>query len=467
MPARLDGTFPSAGADHERHATDQLVVLRGRHRPDRGRPRRRLRQGRLRDLARRRLQPRRDQPAGVIYRVDPATGKSSVFFDLNTVIGAISPGATAANSSGDETGFVNWYDLAFDPEGYFDGRPSLFISTADATDPNKNAVSGSARTVRSSARSPSSPSARNLHVRLQPDLGPRPPPEQQSFLRGPSVGGTNTGGLFFSATGYRPGQTIPGGSPPTGVSNAVLVSRHGRTGGPGDRLRAGTVAASTDFGTFDPFTGTGSPGSSGITLSFISTPPGTAAPIPPDLSPFIDTRFRRFQDVAFDQYGYFSNGLPIDAGGLPAPPAVFAGSIFVADLGTGVNFRPRRLPPNDPTFPVTPIRTPSRRAGRSRWSATSSGRSSRSSTVKGTSTGGFGVGGRIIRIDRNDPDGNGSVTDFARGFNTSNIQGPQSFVDSSLSITFSADGTTLYASDNDGIWQFKTVGSLANCRPAR
>ena len=25
-----------------------------------------------------------------------------------------------------------------------------------------------------------------------------------------------------------------------------------------------------------------------------------------------------------------------------------------------------------------------------------------------------------------------------------------------------ADGTTLYASDNDGIWQFKTVGSLAN-----
>ena len=32
---------------------------------------------------------------------------------------------------------------------------------------------------------------------------------------------------------------------------------------------------------------------------------------------------------------------------------------------------------------------------------------------------------------------------------------------SSLSITFSADGTTLYVADDDGIWQFKTVASLA------
>ena len=36
-----------------------------------------------------------------------------------------------------------------------------------------------------------------------------------------------------------------------------------------------------------------------------------------------------------------------------------------------------------------------------------------------------------------------------------------SFVGSSLSITFSADGTTLYAADDDGIWQFKTTASLA------
>ena len=54
-----------------------------------------------------------------------------------------------------------------------------------------------------------------------------------------------------------------------------------------------------------------------------------------------------------------------------------------------------------------------------------------------------------------------SVTEFATNFNTSQFQNSQSFIDSSLSITFSADGTTLYAADNDGIWQFKTVTSLA------
>ena len=30
-----------------------------------------------------------------------------------------------------------------------------------------------------------------------------------------------------------------------------------------------------------------------------------------------------------------------------------------------------------------------------------------------------------------------------------------------LSISFSADGTTLYASDDQGIWQFKTTADLA------
>ena len=33
---------------------------------------------------------------------------------------------------------------------------------------------------------------------------------------------------------------------------------------------------------------------------------------------------------------------------------------------------------------------------------------------------------------------------------------------SSLSVTFSADGTTMYVADDDGIWQFKTVTSLAS-----
>jgi hypothetical protein len=37
-----------------------------------------------------------------------------------------------------------------------------------------------------------------------------------------------------------------------------------------------------------------------------------------------------------------------------------------------------------------------------------------------------------------------------------------SFINSELSISFSGDGTTLWASDNQGIWQFKTTASLAD-----
>ncbi|MDR3662756.1 MAG: S8 family serine peptidase, partial [Mycobacterium sp.] len=78
--------------------------------------------------------------------------------------------------------------------------------------------------------------------------------------------------------------------------------------------------------------------------------------------------------------------------------------------------------------------------------------------TNGNTTGGTNAtGGRILRIEPN-----GTVTIFAEGFNTSGAQDSTSFQDSSLSIAFSADGTTLYASDNDAIWQFKTVTSLAS-----
>ena len=79
---------------------------------------------------------------GVIYRVDPATGKASVFFDLNTVMNQIDPNALstdgknpAANSLGASTGYVNWYDIAFDPEGYYDGQPSMFVSSRGSDRP--------------------------------------------------------------------------------------------------------------------------------------------------------------------------------------------------------------------------------------------------------------------------------------------------------------------------------------------
>ena len=143
-------------------AVDPDLVVRRRHCPDSLRTRWRLRQRRLRHLPRGRREQRQDLTAaqitannttpsvvsgainrpGVIYRVDPATGKTNVFFDLNTVISQIdaTKGTTAANSLGNSTGLVNWYDITFDPEGYFDGKPSMFVTSVDASDPNKNAI---------------------------------------------------------------------------------------------------------------------------------------------------------------------------------------------------------------------------------------------------------------------------------------------------------------------------------------
>src|SRR5262249_48945588 len=76
----------------------------------------------------------------------------------------------------------------------------------------------------------------------------------------------------------------------------------------------------------------------------------------------------------------------------------------------------------------------------------------------GTTTGGSNdFGGRIIRIL---PDG--STNEFAVGFDTNGAQDSSSFLNSMLSISFSSTGTTLYASDDDGIWQFKTTADLAS-----
>ena len=57
---------------------------------------------------------------------------------------------------------------------------------------------------------------------------------------------------------------------------------------------------------------------------------------------------------------------------------------------------------------------------------------------------------------------NGSVNTFAYGFDTNPSTSYTSFVNSSLTISFSADGTALFASDDQGIWQFKTTADLAS-----
>ncbi len=136
---------------------------------------------------------------GVIYRVDPATGKSTVFFDLNSVINQLEPGNTAAASAGAASGLVNWYDISFDPNGVFNGTPSMFVSSVDRSDPAKNAIYQiGAPTASSSPSLPSSPTgSRALKFSSNPSAILVPPTEQQSFqrraLRGQRHGGELAG----------------------------------------------------------------------------------------------------------------------------------------------------------------------------------------------------------------------------------------------------------------------------------
>src|SRR5437764_800200 len=59
---------------------------------------------------------------------------------LTPVLNPIDPGAPPGNGALPATGLLNWYDIGFDPEGYFDGKPSMFVSSVSTTDPNKNVV---------------------------------------------------------------------------------------------------------------------------------------------------------------------------------------------------------------------------------------------------------------------------------------------------------------------------------------
>ncbi len=426
---------------------------------------------------------------GVIYRVDSATGKASVFFDLNTVVSKLPvPSTDASNSVGASTGLVNWYDISFDPEGYFDGRPSLFVSSVDRSDPNKNAIYriapdgtflGAFATFsagQAAGRFTSNPTAILV-----------PPTEQQSFLRGLVAGSGSAGAIanqtfsafFFDANAYRPGQNL---STLTTATLPFGISQTGLTFGP----QTGLVSANIDYisPVFSTFTDFGTPNGGGLLGSTgFSGIQGLGGEFPinngifplatdigvdvVDRTPAISTNFRRFEDIGFDYYGYFSQGVTLTTttgtagGGAPGGGGsgggttagngafftfnnlAFAGSLFAADLGTGLSvaLTPPGAPAGTPPT-LIPVQGPG----------------TASVTLNGpTVVPGGNLGGRIVRISPN-----GVVTNFAENFNTSGALGSQSFIDSSLSLTFSADGTTLYVADNDGIWQFKSVASLAS-----
>ncbi len=433
---------------------------------------------------------------GVIYRVDSATGKASVFFDLNTVISQLptpSPVPNASNSVGDSTGLVNWYDLAFDPEGYFDGRPSMFVASVDSSDPNKNVIyrigpDGSFM----GAFVQFTEGLASMKFNVNPTSILVPPVEDQSFLRGLIAGSgiSSTGGefaaLFFDANAYTPGQNINTANLPIGATRTGLVNgpQVGLTAANAD-YTSRVFSAFTDFGTPAGDSNPAQPGPSGVQglngefpITATTTAAGNVAAtnpaaianydvpflLTPDAQPLVTTPFRRFEDVAFDQYGYFSQGITTTTAtstttstGTTTTSVVptSAGSLFVADLATGLSVQVTPQADSQITNPM-PINIPIQGPGTVGVTTDAAGNVV-PITTNGNTTGGSNLGGRILRITPA-----GVVTTFAQGFRTSGNQDASSFVGSSLSISFSADGTILYASDDDGIWQFKTTASLAS-----
>lgn len=491
---------------------------------------------------------------GMIYRVDPATGETSPFFDLGSVMSQlpqVPPDTTPTRQDGsngvvaEATGLKNWYDITFDLEGYFDGRPSMFVSSVDEFDPRRNAIYqiGPDGTLYGMFMQGIEGIADVPNLTLNPTAILAPPPEQQAFLSGliagdgqsdqplattasnaPPRGGFNA--LYFNSDSYRPGQRIASKSNlPNGVTQTKL------TAGP----QTSIIAANSDYSTFrrindgvrgssvySTFTDfglpyanvggsnaeTGTPGMSGIQgingefligagsrFNQLDTVDG------PDQSPAVVTPYRRFMDSAFDQYGYFSYGKDVTD---PELPFTYQGSLFVADNAPGINALmakptgpadPNNQLQNAPANVLVPIiaDTPFRQIYDSVHD-----RLLIYATATGVSTGGSNetglFGGRVMRVNPN-----GEMEVFASNFNVGDVSNLDLFTgdidtsipylivnnasasdnqdrqftsaqplltaasmfNSNLSITFSADGTTLYVSDLDGIWQFKTTNSLA------
>jgi hypothetical protein len=417
--------------------------------------------------------------AGVIYRVDPATGKTSVFFDLNTVVTQESPPSPSAeNSVSTASGLVNWYDIAFDPEGYFSGQPAMYVATVDRADPNLNAVyeiGPNAQLIAVFTQFTSGQTAPGVKFNVNPSAIFVMPPQDQQFLRGLFTGsgsGSSTtapptfSALFFNANAYSPGTPISSTTLPVGVTNTNLAlgPQVGITDANID-YASRAYSVYTDFGTAAGPTSAAMPGFSGVQgLSQgeqLIQPPATTTTttaLTLDQTPAVSTPFRRFEDIAFDEYQYFSQGLPLTTTttngvttlGVGSP--VFAGSLFVADLATGLEVL---VTPRAP-FSTTPIEVPIQGPGTIGVTTDIAGNVV-PIVSNGNTTNGSNIGGRILRITPS-----GQVTVFADNFDTSGFQDSTSFMNSSLSIGFSADGTTLYASDDQGIWQFKTTADLAN-----
>lgn len=411
---------------------------------------------------------------GVIYRVDPATGKASTFFDLNTMIQKIEndPNATAASSVSASSGLTNWYDISFDPEGYFFGRSAMLVSMADSTNVNKNTVYaiGSDGSLIGALVKFNNVSTINQRFSVTPTATLVTPVEYQNKVRGlfTGTGTQNTSNnewatLFFDANTYRPGQALNQTILPPGVFETNLFL------GPQVGLTASNAMYGNDvFSAFTNLEGGpagGLPGAAGLSgVQWLSgTTTGlqignqsaaapfptsiiTTATLPAGLTTAVDTyglaqaSFRRFEDIAFDSFGYFSYGSSVTTTTVGTP--TFVGSLFVADLSPGLAASGSVTLNTVATNFYLPVPGP----GRLVVTGTNS------YTYQPTDF----YTGRVMRIA---PDG--TMTPFAENFNVSTSDTNTAFLNSSMSVTFSADGTAMWVADNDGIWQFASTLSLA------
>ena len=189
---------------------------------------------------------------GVIYRVDPATGQASVFFDLNTVISQLEPGTMPPTRSWPRPAWSTGTTSRSTPRATSTAGPRC--SSARPTPPTRTRTpsTGSAPTGRSSA--PSSSSARDAaEPHRHPHARPRPAGRAADFLRGllpatapgprrvassstPRVLGRGTRSPRDPAAGgVTPGLTSGASVGPTALGNSTTVAR--------------IFSAFTDFGT--------------------------------------------------------------------------------------------------------------------------------------------------------------------------------------------------------------------------
>ncbi|MFM7130723.1 MAG: S8 family serine peptidase, partial [bacterium] len=417
---------------------------------------------------------------GTIYRVDTATGKASVFFDMASMIQKLQndPTANASNGVSNSSGLVNWYDITFDPEGYFFGRSAMLVSTVSNNDPTKNAVyaiGSDGSLIGALVQFTAQGSSQNFAV--TPSAVLVPPVQFQNRIRGLFTGtGTQDTSttpatytaLFFDSNTYRPGQNINTSVLPPGVFDSNLnygpqvgLTASNNLGNYGSQI----FSAFTNFGVGSSGGLPGNSGFSGIdgvtSGLFISPNPSALQPaqifaanasVPSstnvDQYATAQTAFRRFQDIAFDQFGYFSYGSTVTPATGTTTVPTYVGSMFVTDMGNGLAVSGSVTVNSVATNFYAPVSFNSN-SGTAilSWN---------SNTQQFVNQGSTFTGGRVLRVA---PDG--TMRTFAENFNVSSAWDSSSFVNSSFSITFAADGTKMWVSDDDGIWQLSSTLSLA------